>query len=135
MIFDDAMMLLDAAHAARKNAHAPYSNFLVGAALLATDGRVFVGCNVENSSYGATVCAERVALGSAIAAGAREFSAIAVVGGKKGELAVTCPPCGICRQALSEVCAPSTYVVLEENGAPLIYSLGELLPMHFSLEV
>ena len=135
MIFDDAMKLLDAAYAARKNAYAPYSQFLVGAALLAEDGRVFVGCNVENGSYGATLCAERVAVGSAIAAGARAFSAIAVVGGKAGEATVTCMPCGICRQVLSAVCKPSLFVVLEENGAPLIYTLGELLPHAFSLEV
>ena len=84
--------LLEAAERATENAYAPYSDVRVGAALLAEDGRIFTGCNVENASFGATVCAERVALFSAIAQGVRTFRAIAV----------THTPCGICRQTLAE---------------------------------
>ncbi len=84
--------LLEAAERAAENAYAPYSNFRVGAAILTEDGKIFTGCNIEHASYGVTCCAERVALFSAVAAGARKFSAIAV----------THTPCGICRQALSE---------------------------------
>lgn len=84
--------LLEAAERAAENAYAPYSDFRVGAAILSEDGRIFTGCNIENASYGVTCCAERVALFTAVAAGARAFRAIAV----------THTPCGICRQALSE---------------------------------
>jgi cytidine deaminase len=90
--------LLDLAWETRERAHAPYSNFQVGAALLAADGRVFTGCNVENLSYGLTICAERVAIGSAIAAGAREFLALAVVADTTEPIS----PCGACRQVMAE---------------------------------
>ncbi len=90
--------LVAAAWAARDLAHAPYSNFQVGAALMATDGRVFTGCNVENLSFGLTICAERVAIGSAIAAGAREFRALAVVADTQEPIS----PCGACRQVMAE---------------------------------
>ena len=85
--------LVDAAWSARENAHAPYSGFKVGAALLAADGRVFTGCNVENLSYGLTMCAERVAIGGAVAAGVGEFAVIVVV----AETGVPVSPCGACR--------------------------------------
>ncbi|HEU0302932.1 MAG TPA: cytidine deaminase [Longimicrobium sp.] len=91
--------LLARAREARAHAYAPYSHFPVGAALLATDGRVFTGCNVENASFGLTNCAERVAIGKAVSEGAREFTAIAVVG---PEDRAACTPCGACRQVLSE---------------------------------
>lgn len=94
----DAAALLDAARAARLHAFAPYSRFLVGAALLADDGRVFTGCNVENATYGLTVCAERVAIVKAISEGARKFTRIAVV----ADTAQPTPPCGACRQLLWE---------------------------------
>src|SRR6188474_2448869 len=90
--------LISAAIAARLEAHAPYSNFKVGAALLAKDGRVFTGCNVENLSYGLTMCAERVAIGAAVAAGVRDFQGVAVV----ADTGVPISPCGACRQVLSE---------------------------------
>jgi cytidine deaminase len=95
MNWDD---LLHQAWEARDQAYAPYSRFAVGAALLATDGRIFTGCNVENLSYGLTICAERVAIGAAIAAGARDFLALAVV----ADTDVPISPCGACRQVLSE---------------------------------
>ena len=90
--------LLTAAIAARLQAYAPYSNFHVGAALLAKDGRIFIGCNVENLSYGLTICAERNAIFSAIAAGVREFEAIAIVADTREPVS----PCGACRQVMAE---------------------------------
>ena len=90
--------LLDAATAVRLRAYAPYSNFQVGAALLAKDGRIFTGCNVENLSYGLTICAERNAIFAAVAAGVREFDAIAIVADTREPVS----PCGACRQVMAE---------------------------------
>ena len=114
--------LVKAAWLAREAAYAPYSNFAVGAALLATDGRIFIGCNVENISYGLTNCAERVAIGAAVAAGAREFLAVAVV----AETGVPISPCGACRQVLAEFGVPR--VVLANRSERLEFTLAELLP-------
>ncbi|MBN1669954.1 MAG: cytidine deaminase [Kiritimatiellae bacterium] len=124
--------LLEAAAAAAGRAYAPYSHFRVGAALLANDGRVFTGCNIENASYGLTVCAERTALHTAVAAGARDFAAMAIVCAA-GRAA---PPCGACRQALAEFCAPD-FVVLSAGEArlkePKRWTLRSLLPDAFKL--
>lgn len=114
--------LLEVAWEARERAHAPYSRFLVGAALLAKDGRIFPGCNVENLSYGLTNCAERVAIGSAVAAGAREFLAIAVV----ADTRVPISPCGACRQVLAEFGVPR--VMLANRTDREEFSMEELLP-------
>jgi len=114
--------LIDEAWAARDRAYAPYSNFHVGAALLAEDGRVFSGCNVENLSYGLTNCAERVAIGAAVAAGARKFLAVAVV----ADTAVPISPCGACRQVLAEFGVPR--VMLANRAERLEFTLEELLP-------
>jgi len=114
--------LLVTAWRAREHAYAPYSDFAVGAALLAVDGRVFSGCNVENLSYGLTMCAERVALGTAVAAGAREFLAVAVV----ADTAVPISPCGACRQVLTEFAVPK--VLLANRSERLEFSLADLLP-------
>ena len=114
--------LVAAAWHARGQAYAPYSGFAVGAALLAVDGGVFAGCNVENLSYGLTICAERVALGTAVAAGAREFLAVAVV----ADTAVPISPCGACRQVLTEFAVPK--IVLANRSQQLEFSLAELLP-------
>jgi cytidine deaminase len=119
MIWDQ---LVKAAWQARESAYAPYSNFAVGAALLATDGRIFLGCNVENISYGLTNCAERVAIGAAVAAGVREFLAVAVV----ADTGVPISPCGACRQVLAEFVVPR--VILANRNECLEFSLGELLP-------
>lgn len=131
---DDAQRhtLLARAQAARDLAYAPYSGFRVGAALLAADGRVFSGCNVENASYGLTMCAERVAIGKAVSEGVRDFVAVAVAGPSPGE---PCPPCGSCRQVLHEF-GPSLHVVLEGGGgrAPMLVSIAELLPGAFTPE-
>ncbi len=127
--------LLETAEAARLHAYAPYSGFLVGAALQSSDGRVYAGCNVENASFGGTVCAERVSLGAAIAEGVRSFLAIAVVGGRAGETAEeTCFPCGICLQALAEFCDGDFPVYLRGKAGVCTYTLRELLPHSFSLE-
>lgn len=118
----DWSALLEVAWEARERAHAPYSRFHVGAALLAADGRIFPGCNVENLSYGLTNCAERVAIGSAIAAGAREFLAIAVV----ADTRVPISPCGACRQVLVEFGVPR--VMLANRTDREEFSMEELLP-------
>jgi len=116
----------EAAQAVHANAHAPYSRFLVGAALEAEDGRVFVGVNVENASLGLTICAERVALGAAIAAGARRFRRIVVVSQSTPPAA----PCGACRQALAEFGVD--LIVDAVNGPDARrWRLGDLLPDHF----
>ncbi len=125
--------LLAAAAAARKHAYAPYSDYRVGAALLTGDDHVITGCNVENASYGLTICAERVALGSAVAAGKTAFKAIAIVadGGPKPF------PCGACRQVLSEFCQPDTPVYVAGSGYTGDYestTLGVLLPRAFKMD-
>ena len=118
----DRDALIKAAWEAREKAYAPYSNFAVGAALLAADGRVFPGCNVENISYGLTNCAERVAIGAAVAAGVTKFSAVAVV----ADTGVPISPCGACRQVLAEFGVP--VVILANREGSLEFSLEELLP-------
>ncbi len=116
--------LFAAAEAVQARAHAPYSRFAVGAALLAEDGRVFAGCNVENASFGLTLCAERAALVAAVAAGARRFSAVAIVTPAEGPIS----PCGACRQVLAEF-APDLWVVSRgRGGAVARWRLFELLP-------
>jgi cytidine deaminase len=118
----DWQILVDEAWMARARAYAPYSKFQVGAALLSEDGRVFHGCNVENLSYGLTHCAERVAIGAAVAAGIRRFVAVAVV----ADTAVPISPCGACRQVLAEFGVP--LVVLANRSERLEFSLDQLLP-------
>jgi cytidine deaminase len=123
--------LVRAAKAARKKAYAPYSKYQVGAALLASDGRVFVGCNVENASYGLCQCAERTAIGAAVAAGARRFSAIAIA--SPGSTPAT--PCGMCRQVLAEF--PPSFPVrcIAQRGAPIDTTVAALLPGAFGPSV
>lgn len=114
--------LIDAAWQVRDLAHAPYSNFLVGAAVLADDGRVFTGCNVENLSFGLTMCAERVAIASAVAAGARRFARIVVV----ADTAEPVSPCGACRQVMAEFGMPR--IVLANRRERISFTLDDLLP-------
>ena len=123
--------LLTLAEKARENAYAPYSNFKVGAALLCKSGNIFVGCNVENASYGGTICAERNAITTAIAAGERDFAAIAICGGIN-ESIDECLPCGICRQFMAEF-SPSGDLLIVTGSArkPNIYPLSMLLPYSF----
>jgi cytidine deaminase len=113
--------LVAAAAGVRERAYAPYSRFLVGAALRAADGTIFAGCNVENASYGLTICAERNAIAQAVAAGVRDFTAVAVV----SENGVT--PCGACRQVLVEFGPEMTVIVVDVRGRRRIYTLAELL--------
>lgn len=119
---------------AMTSAYAPYSDFFVGAALLCKDGSVYTGCNIENAAFGAGICAERTALFKAVSDGKREFTAIAVVGGKHGETEDFCYPCGICRQALSEF-TDISFKFYFENANGDIVSLGmeDMLPHSFNL--
>ena len=119
--------------AARAAAYAPYSRFRVGAAALAASGRVYRGANVENASYGATVCAERSAILAAVNAGERRLAALAVAGGPEGGVADFCPPCGICRQVMREFADPAAFkVVLVRTADDVkVLTLDALLPMSF----
>jgi cytidine deaminase len=120
--------LIGEAHQARRNAVAPYSRFQVGAALRAADGSIYRGCNVENGTYGLTMCAERVAIFTAIAAGARRFTAIAVTApGPEGSVT----PCGACRQLLWEHCGDIEVVVANLDGQQVEHQLSSLLPNPF----
>lgn len=125
--------LIELAYQAREHAYAPYSGFLVGAALLAGNGTVYLGCNIENASYGAANCAERTAFFKAVSEGVKEFQAIAIAGAKKGMEGLPCAPCGICRQVMMEFCNPKTFCIFLEDGSGgiLEYTLEELLPMGF----
>ena len=117
--------LLALAKDASKRAYAPFSGFKVGAAVITPTGKVYSGCNIENSSYGATCCAERIALFKAVSEGEKEFNAIAVYGGNGEE----CTPCGICLQVISEL-APNADIILSDNT----YKIAELLPKAFKLK-
>lgn len=125
--------LIQKALEARKKAYAPYSRYQVGAALLSGSGRVYPGCNVENASYGATVCAERTAFFRAVQEGERDFQAIAIVGGPQGEEPEQyAHPCGICRQVMQEFCKPDFQIIVALNEETFqVYSLQELLPHGF----
>lgn len=119
--------LIERAVQARENAYAPYSGFKVGSAILTTDGRIFTGCNVENAAYGDTICAERVALFTAVAAGVTQFQALAVV----TDVPKPAFPCGSCRQALAEFGIDLTVVCANLMGKSIITNLRELLPKPF----
>ena len=126
--------LLNQALIAREAAYAPYSGYRVGAALLAEDGVVYSGCNVENASYSATICAERTAFSAAVAAGARKFKAIAIAGGKGLRADEKAAPCGICRQVMAEFCDGNFAIILGNESVLSCYKLEELLPFSFALE-
>ncbi len=125
--------LLALAEQAREKAYAPYSHFKVGAALLSASGKVYTGCNIENMSYSATVCAERTALYKAVSEGERVFVAIAISGGPEGKKGGFCAPCGICRQVMGEFGKPDFLVILGSSNNCKVYTLDELLPHSFSL--
>lgn len=126
--------LMCAAEDAREKAYSPYSNFKVGAALLTKRGKVYLGCNIENASFTPTVCAERVAFFEAVKNGETAFEAIAVVGGKAGESASFCSPCGVCRQVMAEFCQKNFRILLGTKESFKAYTLEELFPLSFSLE-
>lgn len=123
-----------------KMSYVPYSHFHVGAALLDKNGKIWTGCNIENATYGATNCAERTAIFKAVSEGVRDFEAIAIVGGPEGAdgspvLEEFCPPCGICRQVLSEFCSKDFKIILaNKKGEQKLFTLAELLPESFSLK-
>lgn len=113
--------------------YAPYSNFKVGAALLAKNGTIYTGCNIENAAFTPTNCAERTAFFKAVSEGVREFDAICIVGGKDGVLEDFAPPCGVCRQVMMEFCQPDKFQVIlaKEKEKYQIYTLEELMPQGF----
>jgi cytidine deaminase len=118
---------------AMQKAYAPYSGFMVGAALLAKSGSVYTGCNIENAAYSPTNCAERTAFFKAVSEGEKEFEAIAVVGGLNGEIKDYCTPCGVCRQVMAEFCNDDFKIFTARSDNDYIeYSLAELLPHRFS---
>ena len=120
--------LVEAAKAAMSRAHCPYSKFHVGAALLGSDGSITPGCNVENASYGATICAERGAVAAAVARGVRAFEALAIA----TETDEPVSPCGVCRQLLSEFAPSLEIICYARNGRSARYNLADLLPHAFT---
>lgn len=123
--------LITAAFAARESAYTPYSHFQVGAALLAADGTIYTGCNIENAAYTPSNCAERTAFFKAVSEGERSFSAIAIVGGED-EL-VWCYPCGVCRQVMAEFCRPELFRIIcaKSEDEYKVFTLARLLPEMF----
>lgn len=122
--------LLDLAKQASKNAYAPYSNFLVGASILTDNGKIYTGCNFENSSFGLTICAERNAVGSAINDGEKSIRAIAIYSPNKDN----CTPCGACRQVLNEFKSKDGLDIIVQDGSKTkVYTIEELLPETFIL--
>jgi cytidine deaminase len=119
--------LAKAAQKAKLNAYAPFSNFRVGTALLADDGTIFSGCNIENSSYGLTICAERVAIFNAISSGASQFTAMAIVSDDPGFT----PPCGACRQVLSDLAGDIDFIMMDSKEQFKVLKLKSLLPFAF----
>ena len=119
--------LIEAALAARKYAHAPFSQFQVGAAIEDSDGRIHTGCNVENATYGLTICAERVAVFKAISEGARKFTRVAVA----ADTDVLTPPCGACRQILWEFCGDIELTLVNPRGKTETFRLKDLFPRPF----
>ena len=119
--------LIEIARQYRENAYTPYSHFKVGAAVLAASGKVYGGCNIENSSYGLTNCAERTAIFKAVSEGEREFAALAVIADTDGP----CSPCGACRQVIADFRIPRI-IVANLKGDVKTMTLGELLPFAFS---
>ena len=119
-----------------KNSYSPYSRFKVGAALLAENGKIYTGCNIENVAFGPSICAERVAFFKAISEGDKNFSKIAVVGGKNGVITSPTPPCGVCRQVMREFCSDDFEIlIVKENENYDKVLLKDLLPHSFKPEI
>ena len=127
--------LIETAAAQRQYSYAPYSEYRVGAALLARDGRIFTGCNIENAAYGPTMCAERTAIFKAVSENVREFEAICVVGGRGHLPSDFSVPCGVCRQVMAEFCEPAFKIIVAMDPEHYeLYTLEELLPKSFGPE-
>lgn len=133
----DKKTLIEKAFDAQKFCYTPYSNFNVGAALLCDDGTIYQGCNIENAAYTPTNCAERTAFFKAISEGRNKFTAIAIVGNKKGVKPGEgnfCAPCAVCRQVMAEFCDLKTFkiIIAKSTEEYLEYTLDELLPLAFT---
>lgn len=134
MTEDIEKKLMETAIEYRKRAYTPYSNFKVGAAVLTKTGEIFGGCNVENAAYGPSNCAERTAIFKAVSEGYLEFEAIAIVGGKTDGKLEFCPPCGVCRQVMTEFCNPNDFTVILGTSPEdrTCYKLAEIFPLTFT---
>ena len=128
--------LCELAKEAMTHSYSPYSGYKVGAALLCKDGTVYTGCNIENVAFGPSICAERVAFFKAISEGEKNFSKIAVVGGKNGIISSSTPPCGVCRQVMREFCSDNFEIlIVKENENYDKVLLKDLLPHSFKPEI
>lgn len=128
----DYKRLMEKANEMRNMSYVPYSHFRVGAVLVGKDGKEYTGCNFENASFPATICAERTAFAKAISEGEREFKCIAIVGGREGEISPLCTPCGVCRQVMSEFCDSDFEVILGTPEKFKVFKLDEVLPLRFT---
>ena len=128
--------LIDNAVKMLERAYIPYSNFAVGAALMTKEGKIFTGCNIENSAYTPSNCAERTAFFKAVSEGERDFKAIAIVGGPNRIIKDYCAPCGVCRQVMKEFCESSEFKIILARSVDdyKIFSLEELLPLGFGAD-
>ncbi len=122
--------LMNIAQKSKEKSYSPYSHFRVGAALVTKSGEIYTGANIENSSYPATICAERVAIFKAISDGKYDFEKIAIV----GDCDDYCYPCGVCRQVMSEFCKDDFKIILQSKGSIKEFTLGQLLPYSFKLK-
>ncbi len=125
--------LINAAKKAMEKSYAPYSHFNVGAALYCGDGKVYLGANIENASFSLCCCAERNAVFRAVNDGERDFKAIAIVGGKNHKIEKYCPPCGACRQVLTEFCKEDFDIILTNGQKIKTFKLKDIMPLGFSL--
>lgn len=131
--------LIETAMEMQNFSYVPYSHFHVGAALLTAQGKIYTGCNIENAAYGPSNCAERTAIFKAVSEGQKDFTAIAIVGGPEVDGKPTiknyCPPCGVCRQVMSEFCNKEFKIILAKSKTDYkIFTLGQLLPESFGLD-
>lgn len=133
MSTEQIQQLIDQAAGMMQMSYAPYSHYHVGAALLAADGTVYTGCNIENASYTPSICAERTAFSKAVSEGVRQFTAIAIIGGPDGQPTGYASPCGVCRQVMMEFCDPDVFqvIVAMDRDHYVVRTLGEFLPMGF----
>ena len=129
----DRITLVKKAYEAMQYSYSPYSGFKVGTALLCKNGNIYTGCNIENSAYSPTNCAERTAFFKAISEGERDFKAIAIVGGKGGEITDYCYPCGVCRQVMAEFCDGDFEIITASPEGIKTYTLKDLLPEAFKI--
>lgn len=130
---EQIVTLIEQAKAAREFSYSPYSGYMVGAALLTAEGEIYTGCNIENAAYGPSNCAERTAIFKAVSEGKKEFTAIAIVGGKKGSAGDYAAPCGVCRQVMMEFCDPEKMQIIVAKSAEeyKLFTLAQLMPEGF----